>query len=196
MSWILEEEIQVDVHSPHSIRQALSLQPRYTEFVLLYSSSVTEQTCYFLMQYFRKKHMPFNSYYKKLVHRRGTSGSMRACHAAGPGSIPGRDKFPGWGFFGGFSSPVRRMSGSFRTISPRISFAHHNHPSSFHYGRQWPEMLKYTYIQWYFLILGKHLLGHILKYSSGHCRAAPWHQATPSMRNYMSSNYTAVCWGT
>ena len=22
--------------------------------------------------------------------------------AAGPGSIPGRDKFPGWGFFGGF----------------------------------------------------------------------------------------------
>ena len=34
-----------------------------------------------------------------LVHRCGTGGSMRACHAAGPGSIPGRDKFPGWGFF-------------------------------------------------------------------------------------------------
>ena len=31
-----------------------------------------------------------------VVHR------MRACHAAGPGSIPGRDKFPGWGFFGVF----------------------------------------------------------------------------------------------
>ena len=29
-------------------------------------------------------------------------GSMRACHAAGPGSIPGRDKFPGWGFSGFF----------------------------------------------------------------------------------------------
>ena len=26
----------------------------------------------------------------------------RACHAAGPGSIPGRDRFPGWGFFGVF----------------------------------------------------------------------------------------------
>ena len=24
---------------------------------------------------------------------------MRACHVAGPGSIPGRDKFPGLGFF-------------------------------------------------------------------------------------------------
>ena len=29
------------------------------------------------------------------VHRCGASGSMRACHAAGPGSIPGRDRFPG-----------------------------------------------------------------------------------------------------
>ena len=37
------------------------------------------------------------------VHRCGTGVSMRACHAAGPGSIPGRDKFPGWGFFGAFS---------------------------------------------------------------------------------------------
>ena len=35
-----------------------------------------------------------------------------ACHAAGPSSIPGRDKFPGWGF----SSPVRQMSGSFRPL--------------------------------------------------------------------------------
>ena len=30
----------------------------------------------------------------KQVHRCGASGSMRACQAAGPGSIPGRDKFP------------------------------------------------------------------------------------------------------
>ena len=29
------------------------------------------------------------------VHRCGTSGSMHACHTAGPGSIPGQDKFPG-----------------------------------------------------------------------------------------------------
>ena len=36
------------------------------------------------------------------VHSCGASGSMRACHAAGPGSIPGRDKFPGWGFSGFF----------------------------------------------------------------------------------------------
>ena len=28
------------------------------------------------------------------VHRCGPGGSMRACHAAGPGSIPGSDKFP------------------------------------------------------------------------------------------------------
>ena len=33
------------------------------------------------------------------VHRCGPGDSMRACHAAGPGSFPGRDKFPRWGFF-------------------------------------------------------------------------------------------------
>ena len=49
-----------------------------------------------------------------IVHRCGASGSMRACHAAGPGSFPGRDKFRGWGYFRGFSSPVRQMSGNFR----------------------------------------------------------------------------------
>ena len=32
---------------------------------------------------------------EQTVHRCGASGSMWACHAAGPGSIPGRDKFPG-----------------------------------------------------------------------------------------------------
>ena len=36
------------------------------------------------------------------VHCCGTGGSMRACHAAGLGLIPGRDKFLGWGFFGVF----------------------------------------------------------------------------------------------
>ena len=29
------------------------------------------------------------------VHRCGLGGSLRACDVAGPGSIPGRDKFPG-----------------------------------------------------------------------------------------------------
>ena len=38
----------------------------------------------------------------KNVHRCGAGGSMRACHAAGPGSIPGRDKFPGEVSFGVF----------------------------------------------------------------------------------------------
>ena len=36
------------------------------------------------------------------VHRCGVGGSMRAYHVAGPGSILGRDKFHGWGFFGIF----------------------------------------------------------------------------------------------
>ena len=40
--------------------------------------------------------------FKYCVHRCGASGSMRACHAASPSSIPGRDRFPGWGFFGVF----------------------------------------------------------------------------------------------
>ena len=63
----------------------------------------------------------FSSTMRQMVHRCGASGSMRACHAAGPGSIPGRDRFPGWGFFQGFSSPVRQMSGNFRpTSSPNI----------------------------------------------------------------------------
>ena len=32
-------------------------------------------------------------------------GSVRAPHTVGPGSIPARDKFPGWGFFGAFPHP-------------------------------------------------------------------------------------------
>ena len=31
---------------------------------------------------------------KEEVLRCGSDGSMRACHAAGQGSIPGRDNFP------------------------------------------------------------------------------------------------------
>ena len=46
-------------------------------------------------------------YKNERVHRCGTGGSMRTCHAAGPGSVPVRDRSPGWGF-SGFSSPVRQ----------------------------------------------------------------------------------------
>ena len=64
-----------------------------------------------------------------------------------PGFEPGRDRFPGWGFFlfcfflFCFSSPVRQMSGSFRP--PRFPNIIWPSLSSFiiHYGRQWPEML-------------------------------------------------------
>ena len=79
---------------------------------------------------------------KDQVHRCGPGGIMRACHAAGPGSIPGRDRFPGWGFFRGFSSPVRQMSGGFRPPrSPNIIWPSLSSSLIIHYGHQWPEML-------------------------------------------------------
>ena len=34
-------------------------------------------------------------FFTSKVHGCGSGGSMRASHAAGPGSIPSRDKFPG-----------------------------------------------------------------------------------------------------
>ena len=53
---------------------------------------------------------------------------MCSCDAAGPGSIPGRDKFPGWGFFFGV---FRHLSDKcLETSGPRISFGHHYHHSS------------------------------------------------------------------
>ena len=79
------------------------------------------RACYIKVVHFLTDAGPYIVKDIRLVHRCGTDGSMRACHAAGPGSIPGRDKFPGWGFFLGFSSPVRWMSRSFRpTRSPSI----------------------------------------------------------------------------
>ena len=61
---------------------------------------------------------------------------MRACHAADPCSIPGREKFPVWCFFRGFSSPVRQMSGNCKpTRSPNIiwpSSSSSSSSSSFH----------------------------------------------------------------
>ena len=69
-------------------------------------------------------------YYYYYVHRCGSGSNMRACYAAGPGSITVRDRFSGWVFFRGFSSPVRQMSGNFRptrspnTIWPPLSSFH------------------------------------------------------------------------
>ena len=40
--------------------------------------------------------------FKSTTVGQGPGGSMRACHAGGPGSIPGRDRFPGWDFLGFF----------------------------------------------------------------------------------------------
>ena len=64
---------------------------------------------------------------KLCVHRCGAGGSMRACHAAGPGSISCPDTFLGRVFFRGFSSPVNQCQEALGPIVPRISFGHHNH---------------------------------------------------------------------
>ena len=56
---------------------------------------------------------------------------MRACHAAGPGSIPGRDKFPGWGIFEVFPHLQDKCQEALGSQAPRISFGrHHLHQSS------------------------------------------------------------------
>ena len=62
------------------------------------------------------------------VHRCGASGSMRACNTAGPGSIPGRDKFPGRGFLGVFPHLPDKCREALGPQRPRISFGHHYHP--------------------------------------------------------------------
>ena len=59
-------------------------------------------------------------------------GNIVASHLAGPGSIPGRVSFPGWGFFLGFSSAVRRMSGKRRLHPSPDNIGHHNHKKAFH----------------------------------------------------------------
>ena len=65
------------------------------------------------------------------VHCCGAGSSMRGCHKASPGSIPGRDKFPGWGFFVFFSlackTNARKLYPPPPTV-PWISFGHYNHP--------------------------------------------------------------------
>ena len=66
-----------------------------------------------------------------LVHRCGASASMRACHAAGRGSIPGRDNFPGWGFFGVFPHQSDKCQETLGPQGPRLSFDRRNHHSIF-----------------------------------------------------------------
>ena len=66
------------------------------------------------------------------LHRCGPGGSMRACHAVGPGSIPGREKFPGWVFFGVFLHLYNKCREALGSQGPQISFGHHyHHQSSF-----------------------------------------------------------------
>ena len=65
------------------------------------------------------------------VNRCGASGSMRACHAAGPDSIPGRDRFPGWGFFGVFPHLSDICQETLGPQGPRISFGRRHHHSIF-----------------------------------------------------------------
>ena len=62
------------------------------------------------------------------VHRCGIGGSMRACHAAVPGSIPVWTSFLAEvlsGFFLAYKTNVRRLLG---LQGPRISFGRQIHP--------------------------------------------------------------------
>ena len=54
-------------------------------------------------------------------------GSTRTCHAAGPGSIPGRDKFPGRGFFGVFPYLYDKCQEALGPKVPEYHLAIHNH---------------------------------------------------------------------
>ena len=52
------------------------------------------------------------------VHRCGTGCCMRTSHAAGQGSIPGRDKFPGRDFFGGFPHLLDKCQEAIGPLGP------------------------------------------------------------------------------
>ena len=54
---------------------------------------------------------------------------MRACLAAGPGSIPGRDKFPVWGFSGFFLTYKKNIRFFTPTVPEYLDL--HNHPFMF-----------------------------------------------------------------
>ena len=54
-------------------------------------------------------------------------GIIVASYLTGPGSIPGLVSIPGSGFFCGFSSVVRQMSGKLRSRQFPDIIGHHNH---------------------------------------------------------------------
>ena len=77
--------------------------------------------------YFSSISFVFNLKVNKLyVHRCGEGGSMRACHVVGPGSIPGRDMFPAWGF-----SSLEEKYQEDLGPGPGIQFGRHNYPFIF-----------------------------------------------------------------
>ena len=106
----------------------------HTTLAKLTDCCIFSSSCLFILHFCNRQN------YK--IRLCGAGGSMHVFHGEGPRSIPGQDKFPGWGFFRGFCSPVRQMSGKLRpprfpnTIWPSLSSI-----IIIHYGRQWPEML-------------------------------------------------------
>ena len=56
---------------------------------------------------------------------------MGACQAVGPGSIPGRDKVPGCGFFGVFPHLQHKFQKALSSQGLQISFGRHNQPFIF-----------------------------------------------------------------
>ena len=101
-------------------------------FIIFYPFCVSRKLSFFLI--FPLYILPsFFTYFVLLifpfVHRCGASGSMRACHAAGPASIPGRDRFPGWGFFGVFPHLSDQCQETLGPQGPLLSVGRHNHHS-------------------------------------------------------------------
>ena len=99
-----------------------------------------------------------------MVHRCGASGSMRVCHAAGPGSIPGRDRFPGWGFFRGFSSPERQMSGNFRP--PKVPEYHLTVIIIIPYSPCWDDWVCAWCVLSFMFVLSRRWPRHVLVWST------------------------------
>ena len=93
-------------------------------------------------------------------------GCVQSSHAAGPGSIPGRDKLPRWGFFWGFSSPLRQMSGNFRPLwSPDIIWP--SLSSSSHPRLVWSECVCEWCVSSYVFVLSRRWPRHWADHSSG-----------------------------
>ena len=72
-------------------------------------------------------------------------GNIMASHAVGPGSILGLVSFLVKGFFRGFPSTVRQMSGNLGHNRPRLSYGHHiirlwTATVSYHSCSTWPSI--------------------------------------------------------